>query len=125
VHFDRARVHLLYGEWLRRAGRRVDAREQLRIAHQLFASFGAEAFAARTAQELAATGERVRKRSLDAADDLTVQERQVAELAAKGLSNRQIGEQLFISHRTVGYHLGKVFTKLGVANRAQLHAALP
>jgi DNA-binding NarL/FixJ family response regulator len=125
VLFDQARVHLLYGEWLRREGRRVDAREQLRIAHQLFESFGAEAFAARTAHELAATGERVRKRSLDTADELTVQERQVAELAAKGQSNRQIGEQLFISHRTVGYHLGKVFTKLGIANRAQLNAALP
>ena len=119
-----ARTQLLYGEWLRREGRRVDAREQLRSSHAMLESMGAEGFAARAARELAATGERVRRRTVMSSDELTAQEAQIARLAAGGYSNREIGQQLFISHRTVGYHLGKVFAKLGVSNRAQLHAAL-
>jgi DNA-binding CsgD family transcriptional regulator len=121
-----ARSHLVYGEWLRREGRRIDARRQLRIAREMFDALGAVAFTDRAAQELAATGETVRKRPGDGGrgSGLTVREAQIARLAADGLSNREIGEQLFISHRTVGYHLGRVFSKLGVANRAQLHGAL-
>ena len=115
-----ARGHLLYGEWLRREGRRVDARQRLRVACDMFGAMGALAFSERATRELAATGETVRKRTdrYATADELTVRERQIARLAAAGLSNREIGEQLFISHRTVGYHLAKVFTKLGVNNRA-------
>jgi DNA-binding CsgD family transcriptional regulator len=115
-----ARSHLLYGEWLRREGRRVDARQQLRTAHDTFDAIGAVAFTERATHELAATGETARKRT-DAHendDELTPREAQIAQLAAAGLSNREIGEQLFISHRTVGYHLAKVFAKLGVASRA-------
>jgi DNA-binding CsgD family transcriptional regulator len=121
-----ARSHLVYGEWLRREGRRIDARRQLRIAREMFDALGAVAFTDRAAQELAATGETVRKRPGDGGrgSGLTVREAQIARLAADGLSNREIGEQLFISHRTVGYHLGRVFSKVGVANRAQLHHAL-
>ncbi len=121
-----ARSHLVYGEWLRREGRRIDARQQLRIARELFDAMGAVAFTDRAARELAATGETVRKRPGDGGpgSDLTVREAQIARLAADGLSNREIGEQLFISHRTAGYHLGKVFSKLNVTNRAQLHSAL-
>jgi DNA-binding CsgD family transcriptional regulator len=119
------RSHLVYGEWLRRESRRIDARQQLRIARGLFDALGAVA-TDRAARELAATGETVRKRpgNGDLGSDLTAREAQIARLAADGLSNREIGEQLFISHRTVGYHLGKVFSKLDVANRAQLHSAL-
>jgi DNA-binding CsgD family transcriptional regulator len=121
-----ARSHLVYGEWLRREGRRIDARQQLRIAREIFDAIGAVAFTDRAARELAATGETVRKRPSDAGPGsyLTVREAQIARLAAGGLSNREIGEQLFISHRTVGYHLGRVFAKLDVANRAQLHNVL-
>jgi DNA-binding CsgD family transcriptional regulator len=121
---DLARAHLLYGEWLRRDGRRSKARDELRTAHEMLEAIGLSAFAGRAARELAATGERVRRRSPEARDDLTERESQIARLAAAGFSNRRIGEQLYISHRTVGYHLGKVFTKLGVDNRAQLHAVL-
>jgi DNA-binding CsgD family transcriptional regulator len=121
---DLARAHLLYGEWLRREGRRSKARDELRIAHEMLEAIGLSAFSNRAARELAATGERVRRRSPEARDDLTERESQIARLAAEGFSNRQIGEQLYISHRTVGYHLGKVFTKLDVDNRAQLHAVL-
>jgi DNA-binding CsgD family transcriptional regulator len=121
---DLARAHLLYGEWLRREGRRSKARDELRTAHEMLEAIGLSAFAGRAARELAATGERVRRRSPEARDDLTERESQIARLAAAGFSNRRIGEQLYISHRTVGYHLGKVFTKLGVDNRAQLHAVL-
>jgi DNA-binding CsgD family transcriptional regulator len=121
---DLARAHLLYGEWLRREGRRSKARDELRIAHEMLEAIGLSAFSDRAARELAATGERVRRRSPEARDDLTERESQIARLAAEGFSNRQIGEQLYISHRTVGYHLGKVFTKLDVDNRAQLHAVL-
>ena len=119
-----ARAHLLYGEWLRREGRRADSRGHLRTAYEMLAPIGAEAFAARAARELAATGERVKKRTVHTRDDLTAQEAQIARLAAEGYSNRQIGEQLFISHRTVGYHLHKVFSKLDISNRAQLHGSL-
>jgi DNA-binding CsgD family transcriptional regulator len=121
-----ARSYLAYGEWLRREGRRIDARQQLRIAREMFDAIGAVAFTDRAARELAATGETVRKRPGDGGPgrDLTIREAQIARLAADGLSNREIGEQLFISHRTVGYHLGRAFAKLDVAHRAQLHNAL-
>jgi ATP/maltotriose-dependent transcriptional regulator MalT len=120
-----ARGHLLYGEWLRREGRRVDARAQLRTAHQMLAAIGMEAFAERARRELLATGERVRKRSDDARDELTGQERQIAALARDGLSNPEIGARLFLSPRTVEWHLGKVFTKLGISSRMGLRDALP
>jgi DNA-binding CsgD family transcriptional regulator len=119
-----ARAQLLYGEWLRRQGRRVDAREQLRTAHDLFAAIGMEAFAERARRELLATGEKVRKRSPETREELTAQETQIAWLARDGLSNPEIGGQLFISARTVEWHLRKVFTKLGISSRRQLRAAL-
>jgi DNA-binding CsgD family transcriptional regulator len=120
-----ARAHLLYGERLRREGRRVDAREQLRTAHAMFAAIGMEAFAERARRELLATGEKVRKRTPETSADLTAQEALIARLARDGLSNPEIGARLFISARTVKYHLGKVFTKLDISSRAQLHRALP
>jgi DNA-binding CsgD family transcriptional regulator len=120
-----ARAHLLYGEWLRREGRRVDAREQLRAAHEQFTSIGMEAFAKRTRQELLATGGHARKRSVETREELTSQEAQVARLARDGLSNPEIGARLFVSRHTVEYHLRKVFTKLGISSRHQLEAALP
>ena len=115
------RGHLLYGEWLRRAGRRAEAREQLAIAHDLLLSMGLDGFARRAAHELQATGATPRERNPTTRDQLTPQERRIARLASAGLSNREIGQQLFISHRTVGYHLAKVFAKLGVNNRALIH----
>jgi DNA-binding CsgD family transcriptional regulator len=121
---DLARAHLLYGEWLRREGLRSRARDELRTSHGMLEAIGLSAFSKRAARELAATGERVRRRTPEARDDLTERESQIARLAAAGFSNRRIGEQLYISHRTVGYHLGKVFNKLDVDNRAQLHAVL-
>ena len=122
---DLARAHLVYGEWLRRQGRRVDAREPLRRAFDLLSAIGMEAFAERARRELLATGERVRTRSPETLDDLTPQEQQIARLAADGMSNTQIGAQLFLSPRTVEWHLGKVFLKLGVSSRRELRRALP
>jgi DNA-binding CsgD family transcriptional regulator len=119
-----ARAHLLYGEWLRRENRRVDAREQLRTAHEMLAAIGMEAFAERARQELQATGEKVRKRTVDTRDDLTAQERQIARLARDGLSNPAIGARLFLSARTVEWHLRNVFTKLGIRSRRELANAL-
>ena len=125
VRTQLARAHLLYGEWLRRENRRADAREQLRTAHEMLEAMGAEAFAERARRELLATGETVRKRVSDTSDALTAQEAQVARLARDGLSNPEIGARLFISSRTVQYHLRKVFTKLGISSRSQLHQVLP
>jgi len=124
---DAARAHLLYGEWLRRRGRRVDARDQLRTAYEMFVSIGMEAFAERARRELAASGETVRKRKLEApsTEELTPQERQIAELVRDGLSNPEVGARLFLSPRTVEWHLGKIFAKLGVGSRRQLRDALP
>jgi len=119
-----ARAHLLYGEWLRRENRRMDAREQLRIAYEMLSRIGAEAFAERARVELLATGETVRKRTVQARDVLTAQEAMVARLAAQGHTNPEIGTQLFISPRTAEYHLRKVFTKLGVSSRRKLRDAL-
>ena len=120
-----ARAQLLYGEWLRRENRRIDARETLRAAHELFTTMGADAFAERTARELLATGERARKRTADTRGQLTAQETQIAELAREGHSNPEIGAQLFISPRTVEYHLHKVFTKLEISSRNELQRVLP
>jgi DNA-binding CsgD family transcriptional regulator len=121
---ERARAHLLYGEWLRRQSRRVDAREQLRTAYNQFSSIGMEAFAERARKELLATGEQVRRRAADTRNYLTAQEQQIAQLASTGLSNPEIGTRLFISPHTVEYHLGKVFPKLGITSRKQLAGAL-
>jgi ATP/maltotriose-dependent transcriptional regulator MalT len=120
-----ARAHLLYGEWLRREGRRVDAREHLRTAHEMLDAIGMDAFAERARRELLATGKKVRKRTLDARDELTGQERQIAGLARDGLSNPEIGARLFLSSRTVEWHLGKVFAKLRITSRMDLRDALP
>jgi DNA-binding CsgD family transcriptional regulator len=120
-----ARAHLLYGEWLRRENRRADARQPLRSAHELFATMGAEAFAHRAERELLATGEKARKRTDDTRAQLTAQETQIAQLAREGYSNPEIGAQLFISPRTVEYHLHKVFTKLSIGSRSELTLALP
>jgi DNA-binding CsgD family transcriptional regulator len=119
-----ARAQLLYGEWLRRQGRRVDARQQLRTAHDLFTTIGMEAFAERARAELLATGETARKRTVETHDALTAQEALIARLAREGLSNPEIGARLFISARTVQYHLGKVFAKLAISSRSQLDRAL-
>jgi DNA-binding CsgD family transcriptional regulator len=123
---DLGRARLVYGEWLRRQRRRIDARAQLQTAHELFESMGMEAFAERARRELLATGEKARRRTVPAAPGvLTPQEAQIARLARDGLSNPEIGARLFISARTVQYHLGKVFTKLGIRSRSQLGTALP
>jgi DNA-binding CsgD family transcriptional regulator len=126
VRVELARAHLLYGEWLRRQRRRSDAREQLRTAHGMLEAMGLEAFAARARRELQATGETARKRTDATRDEeLTAQEAQIARLAREGLSNPEIGARLFLSPRTVQYHLGKVFTKLGISSRSQLDHILP
>jgi ATP/maltotriose-dependent transcriptional regulator MalT len=124
VRAELARAHLLYGEWLRRENRRVDARHELRHAHEMLTRMGMEAFAQRARQELMATGETVRKRTVEAALDLTPQETQIALLARDGLSTPEISTRLFLSTRTVEWHLGKVFTKLGISSRRQLRTAL-
>jgi DNA-binding CsgD family transcriptional regulator len=123
VRAELARAHLLYGEWLRRANRRADARGELSTAYELLGAMGAEAFAERTRRELLATGATVRSRSVETRDDLTAQEAQIARLARDGLSNPEIGAQLFISARTVEWHLRKVFTKLDISSRRQLRTA--
>jgi DNA-binding CsgD family transcriptional regulator len=120
-----ARAHLLYGEWLRRELRRRDARRQLRAAYDLFAVIGAGAFAERARRELLATGETVRKRRVDTYIELTPQEEHIARLARDGQTNPEIAAELFISARTVEWHLRKVFTKLGITSRMGLHDALP
>ena len=120
LRVDLARAHLLYGEWLRRERRRLDAREELRVAYGHFTSFGMEAFAERAEVELRATGEHARKRTVDTVDQLTPQEAQISRLAAQGNTNREIAAQLFISTSTVEYHLRKAFRKLDVKSRAQL-----
>jgi DNA-binding CsgD family transcriptional regulator len=125
VRIDLARAHLVYGEWLRRANRRVDSREQLRTAEQMLTEMGARGFAGRAERELLATGQRVRKRTVETRDDLTVQEAQIARLAREGISNADIAARLFISRGTVEYHLHKVFSKLGISSRHQLEHALP
>jgi DNA-binding CsgD family transcriptional regulator len=125
VALELARAHLLYGEWLRRRGRRVDAREQLRTAHERFVEMGAEAFAQRACRELLATGETARKRTIETTDDLTPHEARIARMARDGASNQDIATELFVSRKTVEYHLHKVFSKLGISAREQLDYVLP
>ena len=125
IRVELARARLIYGEWLRREQRRVDAREQLRAAHEMFSAMGADGFAERARVELLATGETVRKRTVETRDDLTAQEAQIARLARDGRTNPEIGAQLYISPRTVEWHLKNVFTKLGIRSRRELHDALP
>ncbi|HEV7759812.1 MAG TPA: AAA family ATPase [Acidimicrobiales bacterium] len=120
-----ARAHLVYGEWLRRQNRRVEARDQLRVAYDMLTAMGVEAFAERARHELLATGETVRRRTVETVTDLTAQEAHIARLAVEGHTNPEIGTQLFISPRTVEWHLRKVFTKLGIASRRELRDALP
>ena len=119
-----ARAHLLYGEWLRREDRRLDARKQLRTAHDMLTAIGMEAFAERARRELVATGESVRKHGTESVTTLTAQEALIARLARDGLTNPEIGAQLFLSARTVEWHLRKIFTKLGISSRRELHATL-
>ncbi len=125
VRVELARAHLLYGEWLRRESRRVDAREQLRAAHQMLTAMGIEGFAERARRELLSTGETVRKYTAETAAELTAQEAQIVRLAGDGHTNPEIGVQLFISARTVEWHLRKVFSKLGVSSRKELRRMLP
>ncbi|MFI5801010.1 AAA family ATPase [Streptomyces sp. NPDC051677] len=122
VRMELARAHLLYGEWLRRENRRVDARAQLDVAHEMFSRFGAEAFAERARGELQATGAKVRSHTVATPTALTPQEAQIARLAGKGLTNPEIGAQLFISRHTVEWHLRKVFSKLSISSRREIRA---
>ena len=125
IRVAHGRTLLVYGEWLRRENRRVDAREQLRAAHAMLSEIGMEVFAERARRELLATGETVRKRTVETLDDLTPQELQIAQRAADGQTNPEIGAQLFLSPRTVEWHLRKVFGKLGISSRKELRSALP
>ena len=124
LHGELARVHLLYGEWLRQANRRADARRELTRAHEMFTAVGMDGFTERTRRELGATGVAVRQRTADATEQLTEQEALIARLARDGMSNPEIGARLFISARTVEWYLRKVYTKLGVSSRRQLQLAL-
>jgi DNA-binding NarL/FixJ family response regulator len=121
---DLARASLLYGEWLRRENRRIDAREQLRSAYEQFTSVGMEAFAERARMELLATGVKARRRTVETRDDLTAQERDIARLARDGLSNAEIGARLFLSSRTIEWHLRSVYKKLGIHSRRELTIGL-
>ena len=125
VRVELARAHLLYGEWLRRQNRRVDAREQLRDAYEMLTAMGMEGFAERARRELLAAGEAIRKRTTGTADELTPQETEIARLAGSGHTNPEISAQLFISPRTVEWHLRKVFAKLGISSRKELRGRLP
>jgi ATP/maltotriose-dependent transcriptional regulator MalT len=124
VHGELARAHLLYGEWLQRSSRRADARAELARAYEMFTAMGMDGFAERARRELLATGAAVRQRTADATEQLTEQEALIARLARDGRSNPEIGAQLFISARTVEWHLRKVYTKLGLSSRRQLQLAL-
>src|SRR5690606_23206376 len=115
-----ARAHLVYGEWLRREGRRQDAREQLRTAYHMLSSMGAEAYAERAAHELRATGEKPRKRTAQPTDALTAQEQHITRLVATGATNREVGAQLFLSPRTIEAHLRSIFHKLEISSRRQI-----
>jgi DNA-binding CsgD family transcriptional regulator len=119
-----ARTHLLYGEWCNAEGRKADARRQLRAAHDLFAAMGAEAFAERARHELATTGDRVRRREVDGPTELTTQEEHIARLARDGHTNPEIAATLFLSTRTIEWHLRKIFGKLGISSRKELDHAL-
>jgi ATP/maltotriose-dependent transcriptional regulator MalT len=125
VRMDLARGHLLYGEWLRRENRRMDARDELRTAYGLCTDIGARAFYGRARRELLATGETVRKRTVETRCELTAQEAEIVRLAGHGRTNPEIGAELFISPRTVEWHLRKVYPKLGIRSRRELRIALP
>ena len=124
IRTELGRAHLLYGEWLRREKRRVQARDQLRAAHEMLDGLGMAAFAERAGRELQATGETVRKRAAQAGPALTEQEAYIARLARDGATNPEIGTQLFLSARTIEWHLRKIFAKLGIGSRRELRAAL-
>jgi DNA-binding CsgD family transcriptional regulator len=121
---DEARAHLVYGEWLRRGKRRTDAAAELGTAHDMFEDMGASAFARRTTIELNAAGSRPRRRAEETRDDLTIQERQVAEAATEGSTNREIAAAMFLSEATIAYHLRKIFQKLDITSRRQLRTVL-